>query len=104
MKLVDWRKNDELLKSALMKMDLCFFRDKKTWEPHVLKRMNRKSAFEVACYDDNDNLIIEGIDTPASLGEVKTFIWGSAWGYETANIFYGVKSYEELAVKLDLMA
>lgn len=101
MKIVDWKKNDRLLTKALRKMHLRFFRDKKTWEPHVL---SKKSAFEVACYDDNDNLVIEGVDTPASLGEVKTFVWGATWGCETENIFYGVKSYEELAVKLDLMA
>ena len=100
----EWKKNDALLKIALKTMGLFFFRDQNSWEAKVFTSKSKK--YECDCYSaNNGDLILEGPNTPESLGEIKTFL-----AFEPNrencfidNIFFGVTNYEELKIKLDLM-
>lgn len=105
MALVEWKKNDALMARALKKMGLFFFRDEKSWEAKVFTSKSKK--YECECYDANDNILFEGPNTPESLGEIETFYVYSRNPDDEHfmdNIFFNVKSAEELAIKLDLMA
>ena len=99
----EWKRNDALIKAALEKMGLNFKRNKRTWEAYAyIGRAISKN--EVACYNGDDYLVVEGPNTSESLGEIKCF-----YGYINGrhiridNIFFGVTSDIELKVKLDLM-
>ena len=101
----EWKKNDALMKAALKKMGLFFFRDKKSWEAKVFAYKTKKYACE--CYDANDNILFEGPDTPESLGEIKAFFVYARNpddDHFMDNIFFGIKSFAELHIKIDLMA
>ena len=101
----EWKKNDALLKAALKTMGLFFFRDKKSWEPKVFSSKSKK--YECECYDANNDILFEGPNTPESLGEIETFfVYARNPDDEhfMDNIFFGIKSYEELKIKLDLIA
>lgn len=101
----EWKKNDALLKIALKTMGLFFFRDEKSWEAKVFTSKSKK--YECECYDTNDNILFEGPNTPESLGEIETFfVYARNPDDEhfMDNIFFGIKNYEELKIKLDLMA
>ena len=98
----EWKKNDALMAAALKKMDLFFFRDKKSWEAKVFASKSKK--YECECYDANDNILSEGPNTPESLGEIKTFFVCAHDSYFMDNIFFGVKNFAELQIKVDLMA
>lgn len=101
----EWKKNDALLKKALKKMGLFFFRDEKSWEAKVFASKSKK--YECECYGADGDILGEGPNTPESLGEIETFfVYASNPDDEhfMDNIFFGVKSYEELQIKLDLMA
>ena len=94
----EWKKNDDLIKIALKKMDLKFKRNPKTWEATVY---HGKHGF--GCYSDDDSLL-DGPNTPESLGDIKYFFcWGTFGTRSIENIFFGVESYEELKMKVDLM-
>ena len=55
-------------------------------------------------YDKHDYFISEKVDSTAKLGEIAVFDNPGVDGIEAMkNPFFGVKSAEELAVKLDLM-
>lgn len=103
---VEWKKNDALMARALKKMGLKFKRDKKTWEAYALYGRKHDYKYDATCYNDEDCMVDDGPNTPESLGETKYF-WliskHTAPNY-IANIFFGVKSAEELEIKLDLMA
>ena len=100
-----WKKNDALLKAALKKMGLFFFRDEKSWEAKVFTSKSKK--YECECYCADGDMLLEGPNTPESLGEIETF-FAYARNQDDehfmGNIFFGVKNYEELQIKLDLMA
>lgn len=99
----EWKKNDALLKVAFEKMKLNFKRNINTWEPMVFTKHPR-SAY-VDYFDADGELVIGGPTDPAGLGEVKYF----RIGYRNLaticikNIFFGVKSYEELKIQVDLL-
>ena len=105
----EWKKNDALMKAALKKIGLFFFRDKKSWEAKVFTSKSKK--YECECYDVNDDILFEGPNTPESLGEIKTFfVYARILNDEHFmnniffdNIFFGIKNYEELKITLDLM-
>ena len=98
----NWKKNDALMKAALRKMGLTFSRDTMTWEVYITASLGSKRHQAICCYDADDNLVDEGPNTPESLGEIKYFY--ITFNYDIDNIFFGVKNYEELKIKLDLMA
>ena len=101
----EWKKNDALMKAALKKMGLFFFRDKKSWEAKVFASKSKK--YECECYNANDDILLEGPDTPESLGEVETFfVYARCPDDEhfMDNIFFGVHNSAELKIQLDLMA
>lgn len=100
----EWKKNDALMKAALKKMGLFFFRDRKSWEAKVFA--SKSKTYEYECYDANDDILSEGPNTPESLGEIETFVVYAYKPYDghcIDNIFFGINSYEELKIKLDLM-
>ena len=100
----EWKKNDALIKAALEKIGLNFKRHKTTWFVYAyIGRVTSKN--EVACYNGDDYLVVEGPNTLESLGEIKYF-YGYINGRHICidNIFFGVTSDVELKVKLDLMS
>ena len=103
MTLDEWKKNDALLSAALKKMNLNFKRNKNTWEPIVFTE-NPRSKY-IDCFDADDMLVVCGLTDPISLGDVKYF----RIGYRNLaticikNIFFGVRSYEELKIQVDLL-
>ena len=102
---IEWKKNDALMKRALAKMHLFFFRNPKSWEAKVFTSKSKK--YECECCDANDDILLEGPNTPEDLGEIETFyVYARNPDDEhfMDNIFFGVKSFEELQIKLDLMA
>ena len=101
----EWKKNDALLKKALKKMGLFFFRDKKSWEAKVFASKSKK--YECECYDADGGILGEGPNTPESLGEIESFYVYARHlddEYCMDNIFFGVKNFAELQITLDLMA
>ena len=99
------KKNDALLKKALKKMGLFFFRDNKSWEAKVFASKSKR--YECECYDINDDILSEGPNTPESLGEIAAFFVCARNpddDHFMDNIFFGVKNFAELQIKLDLMA
>ena len=101
----DWKKNDALMRAALKKMGLFFFRDKKSLEAKIFTTKSKK--YECECYDANGNILSEGPNTPESLGEIYTFFVyarNSDDEHFMDNIFFGVNNYEELKIKLDLLS
>jgi hypothetical protein len=98
-----WKKNDELLHAALKKMSIIFKRNKETWEVDVRTSHMSKRYFGMASFDENDNFVDEGPNTPESLGTIKYFV-NQVKGDIISNIFFGVHNYEELKIKLDLMS
>ena len=99
----DWKKNDALMKVAMKKMGLKFKRNAKTWEAQLLP-LHLACYDSIYCYDIDDN-IVDDPSTPEILGEIQYFCDYSRDRWKTiTNIFFGVKSYEELKIKLDLMA
>lgn len=102
MTLDEWKKNDALLKAAFEKMKLKFMRNKNTWEPIVFTK-NPRSNY-VDCFDADDELVVGGPTDPTSLGDVKYFriAYCKTLSY-IKNIFFGVKSYEELKIQVDLL-
>lgn len=98
-----WKKNDELLRVALKKMKLVFTRNKDTWEADVRAPHMSKHYFGMTSFSENDDIVGEGPNTPESLGTIKYF-YDHLNRNLISNIFFGVKSYEELKMKLDLMA
>ena len=101
----DWMKtNDALMHAALKKIGLVFTRNKKTREVDVRTPHMPKCYFGMSSFDENDDIVGEGPDTPESLGTIKYFYGQQFNGKLISNIFFGVKSYEELKMKLDLMA
>ena len=96
MTIKEWKKNDALMKAAMKKMGLKFKRNTKTWEAQL--------SLHLVCYDIDDN-VVDDPSTPEILGEIQYFCDYSRDRWKTiTNIFFGVKSYEELKIKLDLMA
>lgn len=61
-----------------------------------------KRYFGMASFDENDDFVDEGPNTPESLGEIKYF-YDQLNRKMISNIFFGVHNYEELKIKLDLM-
>ena len=101
----EWKKNDALMRAALKKIGLFFFRDKNSWEAKIFTTKSKK--YECECYDANDNILSEGPNTPESLGEIETFFVyarNSDDEHFMDNIFFGISNYEELKIKLDLMS
>ena len=101
----EWKKNDALMKAALKKMGLFFWRNPETWEAKVFT--SRSKIYECECYDVNVDILLEGPDTPESLGEIESFFVytrNSDDDHYMDNIFFGVKNFAELQIKLDLMA
>lgn len=99
-----WKKNDALMTAALEKMHLKFSRNTKTWEVDV-RRFGAKYSndyYGFASFDANDDFVDEGPNTPESLGEIKYF-YDHLIGESINNIFFGVKNFAELQIKLDLM-
>ena len=92
-----WKKNDTLMKTALKKMRIKFKRNTATWEASG----TIGHGYIVSGYDEDDNLVEDGPNTPESLGEIKYFDCG---GYLKENIFFGINNFAELQIKLDLMA
>jgi len=98
----EWKKNDSLMRAALKKMKLNFRRNLKTWEPEVYISRKEVTPF------DSDDVMVEGVGDPESLGYTRYFLVkkGSSTSHELSivnNIFFGVESYAELKIKLDLM-
>lgn len=98
-----WKKNDTLMKTALKKMHLKFSRNVETWEVDVRTPHMSKQYFGIASFDENDDIVDEGPNTPESLGEIKYF-YDHLKGESINNIFFGVKNFAELQIKLDLIA
>ena len=103
----DWKKNDALMRAALKKMGLGFRRNKQTFEPEIFIGTSLTNV--VWCYCSNGfgedyDLIVPNI--PEDLGRVTIFDTVRLDKHVKVihNVFYGVKSYEELKIKLDLMA
>ena len=92
-----WKKNDTLIKAALKKMQIKFKRNTATWEASG----TIGHGYIVSGYDEDDNLVEDGPNTPESLGEIKYFDCG---GYLKENIFFGINNFAELQIKLDLMS
>ena len=97
-----WKKNDTLMKAALKKMHLKFSRNAETWEVDVRTPRMSKHHFGMSSFDENDNIVDEGPNTPESLGEIKYF-YDRLNDESINNIFVGVKNFAELQIKLDLM-
>ena len=103
----DWKKNDALMRAALKKMGIDFRRNKQTFEPEIF--IGTSSAHEVWCYHSNspgEEYDFNAPNTPEDLGTVTIFdiILADKYVKSIHNVFYGVKNYEELQIKLDLMA
>jgi len=101
------KKNDALMRRALKKMGIGFRRNKQTGEPDIF--IGTSPLNEVWCYCSNGhgedcNLTVPS--TPEDLGMVTIFdtIRLDKYVKTIRNVFYGVKSYEELKIKLDLMS
>lgn len=102
----DWKKNDALMRAALKKMGIGFRRNKQTFEPEIF--IGTSPLNEVWCYCSNghgEDYDLTVPNTPEDLGRVTIFDTVRRDKYVKAihNVFYGVKSYEELKIKLDLM-
>ena len=102
----DQKKNDALMRAALKKMGIGFRRNKQTFEPEVF--IGTSPCNEVWCYCSGSpgqdyDLIVPS--TPEDLGRIMVFdtIRLDKYSKVIHNVFYGVKSYEELKMKLDLM-
>ena len=100
------KKNDALMRAALKKMGLGFRRNKQTLEPEVF--IGTSLANVVWCYCSNGpgkyyDVVVPS--TPEELGRIIIFDTVRADKYVKVihNVFYGVKNYEELKIKLDLM-
>ena len=91
------KKNDALMKVALKKMRIKFKRNTTTWEAFG----TIDHGYLIDGYDEDDNLVVDGLSTPESLGEIKYFDCG---GYLKENIFLGINNFAELQIKIDLMA
>ena len=101
----EWKKNDALMRAALKKMGLFFSRDKNSWEAKIFTTKSKK--YDCECYDENDNILSKGPNTPESLGEIETFfVYARNPDDEhfMDNIFFGVNNYAELKIKLDLLS
>lgn len=103
----DQKKNDALMRAALKKMGIGFRRNKQTLDPEVF--IGTSPLNEVWCYcsdipGQDYDLIVPS--TPEELGRVTIFdtVRLDKYVKPIHNVFYGVKSYEELKMKLDLMA
>lgn len=103
MTLDEWKKNDALLKVAFEKMNLNFKRNQMTWEPIIYSK-NRKVKY-IDGFDVYDELVMEGPTDPISLGTIKYFRIACRNNAESFinNIFFGVESYEELKIQVDLL-
>ncbi len=97
-----WKKNDALMHAALKKMGLVFKRNKKTWEVYVRTPHMPKRYFGMSSFDENDDFVDEGPDTPESLGTIKYF-YDQVNDKMIQNIFFGISNYEALKIKLDFM-
>lgn len=96
-------KDDKLLAAACRFLGLVFKRDPESFEPKVCD----KHGEELDAYDEDGTWIAYGICDAEALGEAKSFFSTSlvdekGWK-EEKNPFFGVKSSEELALKLDLL-
>lgn len=101
------KKNDALMRAALKKMGIGFRRNKQTFEPEVF--IGTSPANAVWCYCNNghgEDYDVAVPSTPEDLGRIVMFDTVRLDKYVKVihNVFYGVKSYEELQMKLDLMA
>lgn len=97
----EWKKNDSLIRAALKKMKLNFRRNPKTWEPEVYVPNG-----EVTPFDSDDDVILEGVSDPETIGYTSYFMTKPSTGCDALfimNIFFGVESYAELKMKLDMM-
>lgn len=102
----DWKKNDALMRAALKKMGIGFRRNKQTFEPEVF--VGTSTLNEVLCYCSSgpgEDFDLTVPSTPEDLGKIMIFdtIWSDKYVKSIHNVFYGVKNYEELKIKLDLM-
>lgn len=103
----DWKKNDALMRTALKKMGLGFRRNKQTFEPEVF--IGTSPTNEVWFYYSTrpgEDYSEHAPNTPEDLGRITIFdtIRQDKYVKVIHNVFYGVKNYEELQIKLDLMA
>ena len=97
-------KDDKLLAAACRFLGLVFKRDPESFEPKVCD----KHGEELDAYDEDGTWIDYGICDAEALGEAKSFsmtlVHEKGWReIEKKNPFFGVKSSEELALKLDLL-
>lgn len=92
-------KEDLLLSSACKALGLRFWRNPKTWEAGVTTQDGKWCCDG---YDENDDLVDGGCSSVEALGEIKRF---SNYPCEpdVENIFFGVKTPEELSMRLDLL-
>ena len=102
----DWKKNDALMRAALKKMGLGFRRNKQTFEPEVFIGTSALNEVWGCCnnsYGEDYELIMP--NTPEDLGRITMFdiVRLDKYVKSIHNVFFGVKNYEELKIKLDLM-
>ena len=103
----DWKKNDALMRAALKKMGIGFRRNKHTFEPEIF--IGTSPANEICCYYSNNSGEEYDFNVPNTVEDLGRIVLFDIFRPDEyvkmiRNVFYGVKSYEELEIKLDLMA
>ena len=101
------KKNDALMRAALKKMGIGFRRNKQTFVPEIFVGTSPLNEVWCCCSigpGEDFDLVVPS--TPEDLGRITIFIMCQLdkCAEPIHNVFYGVKNYEELQIKLDLMA
>ena len=96
-----WKRDVRLVEIAIKKMGLILDWNDETYDVFLLS--GPPNWHNVDVYDIDDKAFICDLDNPKSLGSVAYFYINDS-GKSISNIFFGVKNYEELKIKLDLMA
>ena len=99
---------DKLLAAALNHLGLKFWREPRSWDAKVT---NRAGELEFDGYREDGEWVDTGISSAEALGETKTFVRVDSGVFSSKerperiveNPFFGVKSPEELSIRLDLL-
>lgn len=99
---------DRLLASVLESIGLRFWREPKYWN---VKVTDKSGKLEFDGYSENSDWIDVGVLNVEILGEIKTFVRLDSMVFSSKerseividNPFFGIRSFEELSIQLDLL-
>ena len=99
---------DKILASALDSIGLRFWREPRYWN---VKATDKSGELEFDGYSENSDWIDVGALNVEILGEIKTFVRIDSIVFSSKerseriidNPFFGIRSFEELSMQLDLL-